>query len=145
MSNIGVSCVTSAVAVDSLTSGLWLNRSRTARVRFKNTIFCGKVSFNIPSCSNILSHSSRMKCFTFFKINFLLLMRANRRPKTVCWSSQYSCVKYLNNVNEQCTFWQVISTILNILIGGVKKFQTIRVHSKQNLCPWRYQWRCCAN
>lgn len=35
---------------------------------------------NLPSCSNILSHSSRMKCFKCFKLSFLLRIKAKMRP-----------------------------------------------------------------
>lgn len=42
---------------------------------------------NSPNCSNILSHSSRMKCFKCFKLNFLLRIKAKTRPgvPTTIW------------------------------------------------------------
>ena len=41
----------------------------------------------LPSCSSILSHSSRMKCFRFFRLSFLLLTRARILPgvPTTMW------------------------------------------------------------
>lgn len=50
---------------------------------FGRPLFC----FNLPNCSNILSHSSKIKCFKCVRLSFLLRIRANMRPgvPTTIW------------------------------------------------------------
>lgn len=61
-----------------------MRKPRSQRKQFlqwKNKVRC------LPNCSNILSHSSKMKCFKCLKFNFLLRMRAKMRPgvpTTIC-------------------------------------------------------------
>ena len=45
----------------------------------------------LPSCSSILSHSSRTKCFRFLRESFLLLTRARIRPgvPTMMWGQLF--------------------------------------------------------
>ena len=47
----------------------------------------GRKAYGSPSCSSILSHSSKTKCFTFLASKNLSLVRALRRPgvaTTIC-------------------------------------------------------------
>ena len=56
---------------------VWLNSITTELYKSQNP----------PSVSSILSHSSRMKCLTFFMLKFLALLRARIRPgvPTTMW------------------------------------------------------------
>lgn len=86
-----------------------------------------KLIFDIPSCSNILSHSSRIKCFKCFKFNFLLRIRAKIRPgvpTTMCGFIDLSvsssfCIG--NPPKNTPTFWENINNTRNYINNIIKK------------------------
>lgn len=62
-------------------------KEKSYTYRYKLYAFWKYIIKNLPSCSNILSHSSRTKCFKCFRFSFLLRMSAKIRPgvPTTMW------------------------------------------------------------
>lgn len=70
----------------------WLNHSVVPInsfiiLKFYSQQWCMLKKTHLPNCSNILSHSSRIKCFKCLRFSFLLRIKAKIRPgvpTTIC-------------------------------------------------------------